>query len=168
MNFGNRDSLPDLGRDRSRLLQPIPDGYAILGPHGTVNQSKENIHTRSNIYILIEENEAILLDTGFGVRFRDKLNRIIRSLSLNLRSIILTHLHYDHVGAAQVLADNFGSTIMAHENDVPYIEDPHSISTSGLSNADFDRLKRKGGEEKLISNDEINSLYPERTSVNRS
>ncbi|WP_274567601.1 MBL fold metallo-hydrolase [Streptomyces spiramyceticus] len=67
--------------------------------------------------------ELTLIDAGNKDAAPD-IEAAIRSLGLrpqNIRRIVLTHCHRDHVGATQELADRFGAEIVAHRLDAPVI-----------------------------------------------
>ncbi len=51
-------------------------------------------YIRTNCYILIENNDAIIIDPG------DEYEKIKEEIKdLNLKAILITHYHFDHVGA---------------------------------------------------------------------
>lgn len=51
-------------------------------------------YLETNCYILIKDNEALIIDPG------DEYNKIEEDLkNLNLQAILITHHHFDHVGA---------------------------------------------------------------------
>jgi glyoxylase-like metal-dependent hydrolase (beta-lactamase superfamily II) len=49
-----------------------------------------------------------------------------------LRTIALTHAHGDHVGGAAELARRSAAQIVAHQDEVPYIEQSRSLRPSSL------------------------------------
>ncbi|MFE9293149.1 MBL fold metallo-hydrolase [Streptomyces niveus] len=74
-------------------------------------------------YLWQDENELTLVDSGHVYAGPD-IEYAIRDLGLtpgNLRRIVLTHCHRDHVGAAQELAGRYGAEVMAHRLDAPVI-----------------------------------------------
>lgn len=49
---------------------------------------------KENCYILINNNDCLVIDPG------DNINKIIREIiNLNLIGILITHYHFDHIGA---------------------------------------------------------------------
>jgi len=61
-----------------------------------------------------EKNAAIIDPGGEG----ERLIQRIKELGLNLKVILLTHGHLDHVGAAMQLKQHFGVEIWgSHEED---------------------------------------------------
>jgi glyoxylase-like metal-dependent hydrolase (beta-lactamase superfamily II) len=51
-----------------------------------------------------------------------------------LRAIVLTHAHIDHTGSAAELARRSGAQVLAHRDEVPYLEGTQSLpATSWLT-----------------------------------
>jgi glyoxylase-like metal-dependent hydrolase (beta-lactamase superfamily II) len=78
----------------------------------------------SNVYALISSEGFTLVDTGSpgdGDKIISQLESEGHTLS-DLKTILLTHCHGDHVGNVADLTARSGAWVMAHEADVPYIE----------------------------------------------
>ena len=45
-----------------------------------------------------------------------------------LKTIVITHFHYDHVGNAQMLKQRYGAEVVCHPLDRPIIEDPTFVT----------------------------------------
>ena len=72
---------------------------------------------QTNCYIIHEENSktCCILDPGYDADFiLDKLD----SLGLTLEAILLTHGHFDHVGAVKELAAETGCDVYIHPEDL--------------------------------------------------
>jgi len=66
-----------------------------------------------------EAGEAIVIDPG------DEVGRIYRrlvALGLELKQILVTHAHIDHVGGALKLKGLTGAPILLNENDLPLLK----------------------------------------------
>lgn len=67
----------------------------------------EVIALKSNVVLLIENNNALLIDCGYD---KDDTQKIIDYIILNkynLKVIISTHYHKDHIGGLNFLIENF-------------------------------------------------------------
>ncbi len=78
---------------------------------------------QSNVYIFYcdVKKSAVCFDAG------DECERILDFLNdneLDLKYIILTHGHFDHIGAAEELREKTGAKILIHSEDVELIMDP--------------------------------------------
>lgn len=82
-----------------------------------------------NTYFVIdrETNQGIIIDPGAQV------NRILEAIRMNhweIGLILLTHGHFDHIGAAQELRDALGCKIVIHKEGQEYLEDPEKNLSS--------------------------------------
>ena len=77
-----------------------------------------------NVYLLETDDGLMLLDTGFPGSAKKILAGIgaIGRTPRDVRHILLTHGHPDHVGNAAVLKRETGATVWAHPVDAPLIE----------------------------------------------
>ena len=83
----------------------------------------------SNVYVLTSSEGLTLVDTGSpgdGGKIVSQLEEGGHTLS-DLKTILLTHCHGDHVGNAASLVARSGAWVMAHEEDIPYIEQTTSL-----------------------------------------
>jgi glyoxylase-like metal-dependent hydrolase (beta-lactamase superfamily II) len=77
-----------------------------------------------NVYLLDTPGGLTLIDTGFA-RSNRKILDGIRSIGRkpgDVRHILLTHAHPDHIGGAAVLQRQTGAQTYAHGSDAPIIE----------------------------------------------
>lgn len=71
---------------------------------------------KQNGYIIIgADNEAVIIDPGFdAARYHAELN----SKDVNVKYILATHGHFDHIGAVSELVDTYGVEFAIHEDDI--------------------------------------------------
>ena len=77
-----------------------------------------------NTYLLVSDSGLTLVDSGMAGDV-DRILAQIRQLDLdpsNVRSIVITHAHTDHIGGAAGLARRFGAAVIAHRLEAPYLE----------------------------------------------
>ena len=86
----------------------------------------------TNCYLLYDEatRHAVLIDPGYEP---ERLLGALQAHGLSLQAILITHAHFDHVGATQPLFEATGCRIYVHPLDLsmpPYLR-------RGLVNTDF-------------------------------
>lgn len=77
-----------------------------------------------SVYLIDCHADLVLIDSGGGFGF-DHIVRNISSLGLdpkNLKALVTTHAHYDHIGSHAALRERFGVAVIAHELDADAIE----------------------------------------------
>jgi glyoxylase-like metal-dependent hydrolase (beta-lactamase superfamily II) len=74
---------------------------------------------QTNCYVLSKNGKAIIIDPGA------KAERILAAVGdLKVMAILLTHAHFDHIGAINDLMTHFTCPIYLHEEDEPLMKDP--------------------------------------------
>ncbi len=80
----------------------------------------------------VGNSESVLIDCGAGKSF-DRLVKNIETVGLDpnkLNSLILTHCHIDHIGAAELFKLKFKLKVIAHEKDFEAIEGRNAKATA--------------------------------------
>ncbi len=75
----------------------------------------------ANCYFLCNQNEAVIIDPGSNEKL---ICNIINELNVNVKHIILTHGHFDHIGAVSFLKEHFNCNIYIHIDDVTLLKTP--------------------------------------------
>lgn len=76
----------------------------------------------TNCYIVAGENgEAVVIDPGARA---DKLSAFIKEKDLKPKYVLLTHGHFDHIGAVNALAKEFGCQVAIGAGDAEQLSDP--------------------------------------------
>lgn len=78
---------------------------------------------QTNCYVVINEKnkECFIIDPGASAK---QLAERIKKDELTPVTVLLTHGHFDHAGAAEELAEEFGIKIYAHEAEKDTLENP--------------------------------------------
>ncbi len=86
----------------------------------------------TNCYIVSEgSGSALVVDPGADA---SRIAAEIERHELCPKAVILTHGHYDHIGAAPELAGRYNIPIYAHEDDIPMLADPEENFSLALGN----------------------------------
>ncbi|MFH1093166.1 MAG: MBL fold metallo-hydrolase [Candidatus Omnitrophota bacterium] len=109
----------------------------------------------TNCYVLAgkKSREAVIIDPGADA---DSINAVLERNSLKLNCIILTHGHYDHIGAL----DNFDAPVYIHTDDLEFMKN----SSMNLS-ASFGVDKKIDVKVKGLKDGEIISVGDLKFSV---
>ena len=81
---------------------------------------------QSNCWLVWEgDGPALVIDPG------DDLDRILDGLGgRDVEAIVLTHCHFDHLGAAAGLVEATGAPLMAHAEDAPFVSTPQGTGSA--------------------------------------
>lgn len=83
------------------------DGYSVVT---YVPQEK----WKENCYLLIVGNTCFLIDPGFGC---EGIISYIKEHGYNLKEIIVTHAHHDHIASVQAISEAFSVACIIHPDD---------------------------------------------------
>ncbi len=76
---------------------------------------------QTNCYIVYDENQSCLIvDPGDNPK---KLVSMIEQLELKPEAIVLTHAHFDHIGAVDSIRDKYGIQVYIHEKEKDWLTD---------------------------------------------
>ena len=106
-------------------------------------------------FLIETEQGPVLLETGPMTTF-DALKKGIEKLGYQIKDIenvILTHIHFDHAGAAWKFAEH-GAKIFVHPIGLPHLKSPEKLwlSAAQIYGDDMERL---WGEMKPIPEDQL-------------
>lgn len=74
-----------------------------------------------NCYIAYEEKSAVVIDPGDDA---DRILEKIKEKDLNVSHILLTHGHFDHIGALDEIKRQTGALICIHTKDAEMLTNP--------------------------------------------
>lgn len=111
-----------------------------LGPLGT------------NCYIVSKENKCLIIDPGGDAHI---IMGYMSENNLNPQAILLTHAHFDHIGAVDSLRKKYSLDVYLHENEKHWLKDStHNRSTLFL-----------GEEGAIITADPEHILIEEKLTI---
>ncbi|NCC79196.1 MAG: MBL fold metallo-hydrolase, partial [Clostridia bacterium] len=90
---------------------------------------------QENCYLVIDDDskDALIIDPGDE---GEELVKHLSKMNINLKSILLTHGHVDHVGAVDAVRDAFDIPVYISEVDMKYIEQ-RKMAFGKMRRADF-------------------------------
>lgn len=102
----------------------------------------------TNCYLVASSKtkDALLIDPGADA---DIIKKVLNNLKLSLKFIVLTHGHYDHIGALE----DFNVPVYVHENDLEFLKN-NNLNLGG----DFARREKLNFEVKLLHDKDKISL----------
>ncbi|WP_408954821.1 MBL fold metallo-hydrolase [Natroniella sp. ANB-PHB2] len=108
-----------------------------------------------NCYIVADEGtkEAVVIDPGAEA---NKILEVVNNNELQVRYVINTHGHSDHIGANLDIIEATGAELLIHQDDAEFLRDPELnlscfIGQLGkeLESPPADRLLREGEQIKV-------------------
>lgn len=82
-----------------------------------------------NCYLLSEGSSAVIIDPGASFEL---LVKRIEEQNLSLRAIVLTHGHFDHIGAVAKLSKKYNAPVYAHKDDEEMLTDNEKSLAKGF------------------------------------
>lgn len=85
---------------------------------------------QANCYLLENEyNEAVIIDPGGE---GERLISLVENKSLNPKAILLTHAHFDHIAAVDVLRREWSIPVYLHHAEQEWLADPAKNASATL------------------------------------
>lgn len=114
-----------------------------------------------NCYVIKKEENVLLIDTGWDSEesYASLLNNLneLNVKIRNIKGIIITHLHIDHLGLVTRINKNNEIPVFIHEEDWKYIRD--TLKESDKKVNELRELLRKAGAPSELYNN-IENLLP--------
>lgn len=103
---------------------------------------------QENCFVLFDENkDAFVVDPGGS---SENIIEAIEKNSLNIKYILLTHGHFDHVGAVAALVKKYKAPIYLSKEDRAFLESPKEVRASSfgmqIEAAEVDVFVKEGDE----------------------
>jgi len=112
---------------------------------------------RTNCYLVKNRGEAFLVDPGDSA---EGLIGYLKQNEVELKAIMITHGHIDHLGAAAKTAEAFSAPILFPEKEMAYLDNrtyPLMIQTAAQLESFRDYL-RQSGRSRLLSDGDMLDL----------
>lgn len=74
-----------------------------------------------NCYILSDNGQAVIIDPGFDPA---TIENLIRDRKIDVKEIIITHGHIDHIMGLPQIKKFTGAPVLIHQNDAVMLTDP--------------------------------------------
>ena len=97
------------------------------------------LNTNCYLFSCKKNSEALIIDPGFKENEVDIFLNMINENDLQLKYIVNTHGHIDHISGNSILKGATGAEILIHKNDAELLVNPHkNLSTMlGFSLSDI-------------------------------
>lgn len=108
----------------------------------------------SNVWVLHDGNEAVMIDAGFGDdrAFEARRDYLQRELGhLNFKHILITHHHFDHSSGGRKLRDAFRADVAIHPIDEVLLHTPADNNEDLPDDAQISERARVWREEALAT-----------------
>lgn len=109
--------------DKEKILENMRIKTMVVGAVAT------------NCYIVVndETKETLIVDPGDGAKH---IEEYIEKNQLIPKAILLTHAHFDHIGAVKPLSDRYSLPIYMSEEEVAVAENP-GLNLSGMLGSSY-------------------------------
>jgi glyoxylase-like metal-dependent hydrolase (beta-lactamase superfamily II) len=114
---------------------------------------------RTNCYIVnrVDSNKAIIIDPGDEV---ERIENELKSRNLLPVAILLTHGHFDHIGAVGVLRKHFGIKVYAHYEEEKILTSDMNLGREfGMHITEKADIYVKDNEEIIIDDIKFKVIY---------
>ena len=105
-----------------------------------------------NCYILWNDQlEGVIIDPGDSA---ERIMHFVTEQGLTIKAILLTHGHFDHIGASDALRNALSVPVYVHEAEAPMLSDAHANASLHFFDspitAKADHLLKDGDELPLL------------------
>lgn len=76
---------------------------------------------QTNCYIVYQENDCLIIDPGEEGK---KLINLLEKRKVKPQAILLTHAHFDHIGAVDTVRDHYQIPVYIHRKEEKWLLDP--------------------------------------------
>lgn len=111
---------------------------------------------QANCYVLEDETtrEALIIDPGGEM---DRIRAIVEKKKLRPLAVLLTHAHFDHIGALEDARTVWKIPVWMHGNEAEWLEDPQQNGSARFPGSDPVRAR---SAEHLVTADSDVTIGP--------
>lgn len=89
---------------------------------------------QANAYIVYDkQGSCLIIDPGDEAK---KIHQFIRKKKLQPQAILLTHAHFDHIGAVELCRDKYRIPVYLHEQEKKWLSNPHKNGSAQYEGAE--------------------------------
>ncbi|MFW3528383.1 MBL fold metallo-hydrolase [Staphylococcus caprae] len=81
----------------------------------------------TNTYFIENDDSVILIDPSSE---SDKIIKKLNQINKPLKAVLLTHAHYDHIGALDAIVTKYDVPVYMHEDEFDFLQDPEKNGAS--------------------------------------
>ncbi len=120
-----------------------------------------NGHVSNNTYLVYKDKEVLIVDPSFDYELIDKN---IRNNNFEVKAILLTHGHYDHIASVGYFCKKYGVKVYARKYAIESLKDPNlnlsALSANANGHISFDVMSEELREGKnSIASFDVNVIY---------
>lgn len=79
---------------------------------------------RTNVGVVVRDDWCILIDSGLGDDSARKALKAVKGMGLNVKYIVNTHSHADHIGGNRFIIERSEAIVLAPEVEADFVEHP--------------------------------------------
>ncbi|UNT95969.1 MBL fold metallo-hydrolase [Allobaculum mucilyticum] len=83
----------------------------------------------ANCYIVTDHGHALVIDPGDEA---GELKALIAALNVKVDAVLLTHAHFDHIGAVDGLVREYGVDVYVNPQELDYLSSPQKNSSASF------------------------------------
>ena len=108
---------------------------------GTATISEQGRCLPPNVYLIRDGKEGILVDSGIDSEESTEIQvNYLNAQSIDLRHIVLTHHHMDHMGGAERLRQATGACVSMHRQESLLLDKQRTARTEDWSTSNHDAI----------------------------
>lgn len=113
----------------------------------------------NNDYLLIDNGEAVLVDATLNI---PEIDSVLKENNAELKAILLTHAHFDHIMGVKILQDKYDIKVYLHEDDKGILEDTNKfLEAVGMRPIEIPKVDvyLKDGDKLKVGNTDIDVIH---------